>query len=584
MILESIDDPEVSPLEASREVNDGFLGLQDALDLFAAVYGPIPGADASRFDPRPHDASMAMRNVFRLFDDLTPDQQQAVMAAVGPTTGAGGADAILASTRGGGIEAQIAALEAEIAGHLGRPLGLVIVAVTGHTFSNPEILADAAPLGGGVPFRMPYDTCRVRVAAGVVTSATLAHEVFHCFQYTFPGETSESPDWIEEGQAEWVGARLGGVDAGIVGSWNGWVTRQMVSLFSKDYNAVGFYWVIEQAGIDPWTVMPAMFGISSAAAVEATGLSGAEAVRWMGTTTARDDLRPIGLSAGWTIAAGDAPAPGVRARVMVSEDAPFERTRSLPPFADSAAIDFRLDGDVVTLDLQSETGAFEFVEKDFTPFDGTFFGRYCIREDGCSCGSEGEEELEEGSDRLFMSVGSATGGSASIGITIEDYDDAFADGTWTGELISTVVSIDYDGGEGRGDPLGAPFAMMIESGQVVEGSYSAAMYQTIEVAGAFAEGVGMIAGYITGCSFAPRLVATGFEFEGTITDEDGTRPFVFAFPFEDTGASTVWQFDESVNENSATGMLVTTPYLEYMRGVGVSVNDVEIRFVATRSG
>ena len=585
VILESIDDPELGPLEASREANDGFLGIQDALDLFAAVYGPIPGADSTRFDPRPHDASMAIRNVFRVFDDLTAEQQAAVSAAAGPTTGGAGVDVILASTRGGSIEAQIASLEAQIAGHLGRPLGLAIDVVTGHAFANPRVLADAAPLGGGEPFRMPYDTCQVRVSVGVVTASTLAHEVFHCFQFTFAGRTAETPDWIQEGQAEWVGARVGGVDADIVGSWNGWVTGQLVSLFSKDYNAVGFYWVIEQAGIDPWTVMPAMFGMSSAAAVEATGLSGVDAVRWMGTTTARDDIGPsAGLSSAWAISASDAPATAVRARVRVSEESPFERDRGLAPFSDSAAFDFRLDGDVVTLDLQSEAGAFEFVEKDFTPLDGAFFGRYCIREGGCSCGSDGEEDLEEGSDRLFMSVGSATGGSASISSTIEDYDDEFADGEWTGELISTVIYTDIEGSEGVSEPLGAPFEMTISDRKVVEGTYSVAMYQTIQSEGGFAEGVGMVTGYITGCSFAPRLVATAFDFEGAMTTDVGTIPMVFSIPLDDTGNAPVWQFDESDDENSASGMLITTPYLEYMRGVGVGVNEVEIHFVATRTG
>jgi len=587
-ILESLpEEHDPDPLEVSREAHDGFLGLQEALDLFAAVYGPVPGTDPARFDVAPGDGTMAMRNVFRLFDDLTPEQQEAVLAAVAPQGPSGGVNAVLASQPAvlGGVEAQVAALEAEIAGLLGRPLGLALDVVTGHTFSDPDVLADTAPLGGGVPFRTPYDTCQLRVSADGADANTLAHELFHCFQFTFPGDSGRTPDWIAEGQAEWVGARVGGVDGDTAASWNAWVTGQLGSLFSKDYDAVGFYWVIEQAGSDPWAVMPEMFGKPNLAAVEATGLSGVDAARWMGTTTAREDLSPIGLSSAWTIAAGDAPAPGVRAPFEVSEDMPFERTRSLASFTDSSALDFHLDGDVVTLDLQAETGAFEFLDKDFTPLDGAFFGRYCIREGGCSCGSEGEEELEEGSDRLFMAVASASGGSASIRITIEEYDDEFADGEWTGELISTVIFTDFDGAVGVSEPLGAPFEMTISDRQVVEGTYSVAMYQTIDAGDAFAEGVGMIGGYITGCSFAPRLVATGFSFEGTVTDEDGTNPFVFSIPFGDTGgAPPVWQFDGSDDESQASGMLVTTPYLEYMRGVGVGVNDVQIRFVATRSG
>jgi hypothetical protein len=598
-IIEEFDhsaNPVLDPLAAAREAGGGLLSTQDALDLFAAVYGDVPGADGSRFDPSPHDASMAVRNVFRVFDALTPEQQDAVLvryASESPQALGDGVAYLVsyeraALTAGGDITALATAAEAEIAGLLGRPLGLELDVITGFTFEDDDIGGDAAPVGGGVPFREPYDTCQVRFVAdlGSATANTVAHEVFHCFQYALSTAATSAPDWIAEGQAEWVGARVGGSDYGTAEIWTEWVTGTYGSLFNKDYSAAGFFWVIEQAGINPWAVMPAKYCESNEAAVAATGLSGAEAMRWVGTTTARADVRPtVPLSNGWRIGAGDAPDRGVRARVNVSEDSPFERSRAMDPFSAAPSQDFRLDGDVVTITAAADAGAFEFVDKEFNDFNGSYVGRFCIREGGCSCGSEGEEDLGEGSDRLFLSLASVGGGLASVSVQVEEYGEGFADGTWTGELMSTIIYADISGALVSGEPLGAPFEFTVTDGRV-EGTYGVAMHEEVRFEDNFAQGTGTIAGIVTGCWFAPQLVATSFSFEGTMTMEGNTVPFNFSIPFEaaEGSAAPVWTFDESTDAHQASGMLETEPYLQFMRSVGVNVNDVQISFTATNTG
>ena len=117
------------------------------------------------------------------------------------------------------------------------------------------------------------------------------------------------------------------------------------------------------------------------------------------------------------------------------------------------------------------------------------------------------------------------------------------------------------------------------------------MDQTIDGPDLHAEGVGTVNGAVTGCWFSPRLEPTGFSFRGTITLDGVTSPFNFDVPFdgEPTPAGTPtssfhrWDFDVA-EDDVASGSLETSVFLEFMRSVGVNVNDVELTFQATRTG
>ena len=587
-------DPVLTPLAGAREAGGGFLATQDALDLFAAAYGDVPGADAGRFVSLQGSGTMALRNIFRVFDELEPEQQDAVMTLVGGPAAQASASptgAVAVAYRPGGGAAYetdlrdlVAMEEADIVALLGRDLGLNVEVETGVTFARADIYGDAEPFGGGLPNHPPYDTCRLRFRddLGGNPASTVAHEVFHCFQFTFSGYTLASPDWVVEGQAEWVGARVGGADDTTLDNWTDWVLGSMGSLFNRDYDAAGFFWVIEQAGLDPWAVMPAMFGVSNEGAVAATGLTGAEVMRWAGTTTARADIAPtLPLSPSWLISAGDVPDFGVRGAVRVDGDHPYVRERTMRAFSASGALDVHLDGDIVTLSLAADAGAFQFLDGELITFEGSYIGRFCIDPGGCSCDSSGGEPLARGSNRLFVAVGNATGGSASMSITVEGADRGFADGQWTGELTSTVITLGVGGVENRSEPLAAPLEFQVVDG-IVSGTYTVAMHQTIDAEGVEAEGTGNITGVITGCWYAPRMVATSYAFDGTIAVGGVVTPFVFEVPFEGSAdQAATWHFDDGTDTHHAGGTLETGPSIDFMRSVGVDVNDVEITFQAT---
>ena len=65
-----------------RAANDGHLPLADALDLFAGTFGEMPGADGSRFEAST-DGTLALWEVMAYWNELTPEQQDAVNSALG---------------------------------------------------------------------------------------------------------------------------------------------------------------------------------------------------------------------------------------------------------------------------------------------------------------------------------------------------------------------------------------------------------------------------------------------------------------------------------------------------------------------
>jgi hypothetical protein len=597
-------DPTAAALNASRDGNDGLLPLQETLDVFAAVYGTVPGADAGRYEVGPRDGTMAVRSVFRVWGELAPDQQSAVIDLLGldpsaaPATDdtAGEPEGLrsprVPTARQTEEQALLVAesVRDEIAGLLGVDLALRIDVVLRESYATP---GEAIPFGGGVAFRRPYDTCRlvlqVPPLAVAQLTTTIAHEIFHCFQYASPDDSDSVPDWIIEGQAQWAGGRVGGPDADVHGSIEKWFGGLRSSLFGKSYDAVGFYYVLEQAGVNPWDVMLGMLGRSNADAVAATGLGAEDAVRWMGTTSGHADLGPaLPVSAIWQISARE-PQAATRDPHTVTEESPYTDQVGLEAYSAAGTWVFQLEEELASIMISSTSGAFEFFGKPATTFAGGFTGEFCLRPEGCECGAEDEPLLMEGSEQMVLGVGSL-GDGASVSVIVEDIDDGgFSDGHWVGSLSATPITTNTSGAITRGNTTSAPFEFDVADGEVM-GAYSIAMDQIIDAPDLHAEGVGTVNGAVTGCWFSPRLEAAGFSFRGTATFDGVTRPFNFDLPFDASstepgafaGSFISWQFDVA-EDDVASGSLPNGIFLDFMRSVGVAVNDVEVRFAATRT-
>jgi hypothetical protein len=192
-----------------------------------------------------------------------------------------------------------------------------------------------------------------------------------------------------------------------------------------------------------------------------------------------------------------------------------------------------------------------------------------------------------GSENLLVTGIERDGGQAHFLIELEEFDEEFPDGQWEGTFSITTIQFTADGLRAVGDTIAAPFTITVADGVVTGGAYVQSMNERIDMSdGDYAEGVGMINGVFTGCAFLPLMVPSIFSFDGIAVIDGNAAPFVFEQPLG-PGPSSLgpapWHFD-AVTENRVTGSLDNQAYLAFMRATGLTVDDVEVRFEATRTG
>jgi hypothetical protein len=150
----------------------------------------------------------------------------------------------------------------------------------GVTFTLPVVLvfkpstpyaAETDSIDAQGSFTGPPAYCRISLNPGVNTAtpglqlAIVGHELTHCYQAAILGLGAvyyAAPPWLIEGSAEWSGAILSGAPGDDIGlrkfGWIPWLNGPGKALFARSYDAIGFYGLLDQAGISPWSVLPAM--------------------------------------------------------------------------------------------------------------------------------------------------------------------------------------------------------------------------------------------------------------------------------------------------------------------------------------
>ena len=89
----------------------------------------------------------------------------------------------------------------------------------------------------------------------------VAHELTHCFQNRTAVQAianSSGASWVIEGGADWAGLEVSGPTQLMSGHWNEYVAHPETPLFSRSYDAVGFFAHLKESGIDPWKVLLSM--------------------------------------------------------------------------------------------------------------------------------------------------------------------------------------------------------------------------------------------------------------------------------------------------------------------------------------
>lgn len=274
----------------------GEVSLATAEQAYALVFGALPGvsAPANSGGVIP-DGTLALRMILAHYNDLNAAQQQAVLqrfgykaptaksAAVAPVAAiAGVTRAVQASVL---INPTPVPTDVPVTTNYRTMINEFIPkmnAALHYTLTLPISLAiDVnAKKNGDEAYTACFNSnglqtgtvawCQISFDSSLSSETEddqrliVAHELFHCYQAALFGDLSMYyyiVPWIIEGSASWAAATISGVSSQsgwTQDNWGGWLTDPEKTLFSRAYDAIGFYALINQAGISPWSAIPAM--------------------------------------------------------------------------------------------------------------------------------------------------------------------------------------------------------------------------------------------------------------------------------------------------------------------------------------
>ncbi|MCB9867492.1 MAG: hypothetical protein H6816_12780 [Phycisphaerales bacterium] len=271
---------------AAQADTNGAVSKQVALEAFALTMGDIPGVEA----PADGDAAVACGSqavywISQHADELSADELAAVQAALNTHTPPGGESARIAQGLFGDfsctIEAEAVSADddgaeayrtlvdqelAKLAQALGRPLGIPVYITLGIGKSGSSVLAWASPQAANSCSTEPATSCRVEIFVNreQVNDETelrrvLAHELTHCYQSTMipPVKALRKPHWLLEGFPEYL---AGVVNPTAARDWfTLYTSSPLRNLYTRTYDAVGFYFHLRTLGVDVDHRYPAAF-------------------------------------------------------------------------------------------------------------------------------------------------------------------------------------------------------------------------------------------------------------------------------------------------------------------------------------
>lgn len=420
---------------------DGTWSKDTALRAFAAVFGPLPGVEIPEGpEAEVEFGTIAIRMLSLYIDEITPEQREAALAAAGslarfldpdagtsvslePTVAMGLVPDILA-TDAETYEDQIQSIVTGIESRIGRPLGInfdVVISPDPNGIlsatANPTT-ADGETITGCEVTILP----KAQALSGKNLTAVLAHETWHCFQYSRLGTMSRrktSPPWIVEGQAMWAGEAYVGGSSGLEPADRHWKEYLIdpgpgKGLFQRSYDAIGFFSHLHDQGIDPWTVLdPILDQTSNLAAYDAAvGSKSSDVVTTWAPSWYRDG-KPTSNFA--LVNAPGIPGPAMRPdpSTFTISNGTFQQVTALAPLS-AAIADVMVAADILTIDVTGQGIVGDMMFGDEIIFIANA-RTFCMKGD-CTCpdGTPGPTEALGEELRVAMTGDNLSGSDALL--------------------------------------------------------------------------------------------------------------------------------------------------------------------------
>lgn len=432
---------ELGVLDAALD-DDGTLGLEPALALFAAGYAPVPGITAS---PEPLiDGGPALRTILAQLDRLGDDQLAAVTAVVDPLGQRLDDVAASDSPRLAGAADVATAAEERFGQLLGRQLTSVTLTMLElpyvnpdgtRNFSSPGAVATALPFGDAESDE--YE-CRIRVNADApvdqatgfddpVFLSSVAQEVFHCMQFGLAPFGTDVPMWVMEGAAAFAGEQYAQGSTLATAWWERWITQPQRPLQLRTYDAAGFFFLLGSFA-DPYGFSDASLGDPAPDSVRRRVGATALFDTW-GTQYATEPT----WGEQYAIGGDGAPATAAPQEVLeLQVDGERIAAAGLTATTELSATAYRfvVPGDVLVVTTDpADRGGIRFGDGAERPLSQATQS-FCLNPAGCACpGAPPEAAASEavGSNEIFIGVGPSSGGGPEL--------SARSLGQWCNEVL-----------------------------------------------------------------------------------------------------------------------------------------------------
>jgi uncharacterized delta-60 repeat protein len=257
---------------------DGTFSPTVALHAFALQYGPLPGVKVSPGAPGgPFEGTMAMGMVGRVWNRLSAAQHRVIDDKLDAPHDASSPAAAIAAAK---PQLTFSQKYTTLAQHyqttyLSKIPGASSLEIRAYTTDTPlftknddDAYADAQPLnikgqwGAGTPVQ-----CRIRVAPTLTDEGAqfqalvMAHEAFHCIQFSILPAWDLRSDWIIEGMADWAETEVNPATAQLdPDTYDEYLETPGVPLEIRTYDAMGFWHRLDEVdGVGSlWAKIPAI--------------------------------------------------------------------------------------------------------------------------------------------------------------------------------------------------------------------------------------------------------------------------------------------------------------------------------------